>query len=113
MSATVRLSSKLPGEEEINGLDHLASSLLDSPHQVLVAICWLDVPKITEDTDKDERVPTVRVRRVEPIDVIAKVPDAILKLAAELFESRTGRRALPFDVLDVEHGGYVGNPEED
>lgn len=113
MSAVVRLSSKLPGEEEINGLDHLASSLLDNPHQVLVAICWLDVPKITEDTDKEERVPTIRVRRIEPIAAVDKVPDEIIKLAAELHEARTGRRALPFDVLDVKDGGYVGDPEED
>lgn len=113
MSATVRLSSKLPGEDEINGVDHLAPKLQDDPHQVLVCLTWIDVAKITHDVDADADVPTIRVRRIEPIAAVDKVPDEIVKLAAELHEARTGRRALPFDVLDVKDGGYVGDPEED
>lgn len=110
MSSTVKLSSKLAASEELNGLDNLATSLRENPEQVIVSICWFDVKSIVHDVDSGEDVPTVRLRRVEPIDVVEKIPDAVMKLAAELFEKRTGRRPLPFDVVEYEEQGYV-DPE--
>lgn len=113
MSDSVKLSAKLSKDDETNGLDHLAGELINNPDQVIAAIVWLDVSKVTHDVDKSTDVPTVRVRRIEPFGPIAKVPADVIKMAAELQEARTGKKALPFDVLEVDKdGGYVNPPEE-
>lgn len=108
MSARIAMSSKLPGDPEINGLDDLHESLVDNPAQVVVALVWLDVPKITIDTEADatyrER-PTVRIRKIEPIDVADKVPDEIIALYTSLQEKRTGKTPLPF--LQLERSGLT------
>lgn len=113
MSAKVTLSSKLPGESEINGLDELQQSLVDNPHQIIVAIVWGDVPSVRYNTDEDEHVPTFRIRKIEPIDVVGKVPQEIVELAQRLTEKRLGRTPLPFATLEPEHGGgYVSDLDE-
>lgn len=103
MSATIKLSSRLPGDEEINGLDDLVPELLEDPQQVVCAIVWFkvkDVRRIIERRDDEPaEIPTVEVARVEPIDVVGRVPAAIITLAAELYEKRTGNNPLPFDQL--------------
>ena len=50
MSAKVRLSSKLPGEPEINGLDELSATLAEDPHQIICALVFLDVPDLVNAT---------------------------------------------------------------
>lgn len=99
MSALIRLSSKLPADEETNGLDSLHEQLVDNPDQVVCAITWLVVPKVTRVTATKEDVPTIEVRRVEPIGTVEQTPAAIQRLAADLYEKRTGRNPLPFDAL--------------
>jgi hypothetical protein len=100
MSALVRLSSKLPGDPEINGLDYLSEELASHPtDQVVCVLAWLTVPKVTTVTATGAVVPTVEISRVEPIGVIEKTPAAIQQLAAELYERRTGRNPLPFDQI--------------
>jgi hypothetical protein len=101
VSARIALSSKLPADEETNGLDSLNQSLVDNPHQIIAALVWLDCPKITVDTESGDERPTVRVRRVEPFGTVDKIPAAVVKLALQLQEKRTGRQALPFDRLDA------------
>lgn len=114
MSALVKLSSKLPGETEINGVDDLAEILVRDPDQIIVCLTWYAVPKITRDTQAKTEVPTIEVRRIEPIDVVARVPAAVQKLAAELYEKRTGgRQPLPFDVVEIEDGGGYVVPSSD
>ena len=44
MSASVKLSSKLPGDAEINGLDDRADWLEDNPDELLVVVAYLQVP---------------------------------------------------------------------
>lgn len=112
MSQAVRLSSKLAKDDETNGLDHLGAQLAKDPHQVVCAIVWLTVRNITEDVDTGERVPTVMIKRIEPVAAVDKVPDEIVKLASDLYQTRTGRSPLPFEVTEVIEGGYV-NPSED
>ena len=103
MSATVKLSSRLPGDPEINGLDSLRDELLEDPTQVVCAICWIkvkDIRRIIEpDPESRAEIPTVEISRIEPIDVVDRVPKAITDMAAELYEKRTGRNPLPFDSL--------------
>lgn len=111
MSATVKLSSKMPGDEEINGLDSIQDQLLN-PEQVVAAIVWFVPTKVTEDLATGERVPTVEVRRVEPIGTPAQVPQEVQTLAANLYERRTGRNPLPFEEL-MAPAGEVEEVEAD
>lgn len=113
MSQAVRLSSKLSKDDETNGLDHLASTLAKNPHQVVCAITWLTVQKVTEDVDAGDRVPTVMIKRIEPIGTIDAVPEAVIELALKLYGERLGGRTpLPFAVVETVEGGYV-NPSDD
>jgi hypothetical protein len=108
MSQAVRLSSKLSKDDETNGLDQLASRLAKDPHQVICAITWLTVQKVTDDIETGNRIPTVQVKRIEPIGTVDAVPDAVIALAAELYSDRLGGRTpLPFDVIETIEGGYV------
>ena len=102
MSATVKLSSKLPGDPEINGLD--AFSDYHDPETPICVIAWVVPAKITEDLATGARVPTMEIRRIEPIGTPAKVPQVIQDLAAELYEKRTNRNPLPFSALMAPKG---------
>lgn len=100
MSDRVKLSSKLEGNEETNGLDAIAGKLVEDPATIRVALVWLDVPQVVVNTDSGAHVPTVRVRRIEPLGDVDDVSAAVRKLAADAHEARTGRTPLPFDVID-------------
>ena len=109
MSALIRLSSKLPGDPETNGLDSLHEQLVGDPDQVVCVLAWLVVPKVTRVVATGDEVPTVEVRRIEPIGAIDRTPASVQQLAAELYEARTGTNPLPFgqivaprDRIDVE-----------
>lgn len=102
MSAVVRLAGRLPGDIEINGLDSIADELCARPDDVVVALVWFDVSKVTRDVDSHTDVPTVRVRRVEPLGGVADIASSLTAMAEKAFEERTGRKALPFDQLELD-----------
>jgi hypothetical protein len=102
MSATVKLSSALPGDFETNGVDAQAGKLVDDPDQLRCAVIWYDTQKVTHDIDADAYVPTIRVRRIEPIGDVGEVSAAVQQLVAGAHEQRTGRKPLPFDLVEVE-----------
>lgn len=104
MSAVVKLSTKLPGDAEVNGLDARAAWLEKHPDELLVCIAYVDVSKVTIDTDSGAHVPTVRVRRIEPLGELDDVPQAVRDAMAEAESERTGRTPIPFGV--VEAGEY-------
>ena len=104
MSALIKLSTKLPGDEETNGLDAQVGHLLDNPQELLVAVVWLDVAKVTEEIDSGATIPTVRVRRIEPLGATGDVSAAIRDLIDVAVEKRTGRRPIPFDIAEVVAG---------
>jgi hypothetical protein len=101
MSDLVKLSTRLPGETDINGVDALAAELVKDPETIRVAVLWFDVTKVTHDTDTGDDVPTIRVRRLEPIGDVDTIPDSIRHVVDVATEKRTGRAALPFDLVDV------------
>lgn len=109
MSALIALSSKLPGDKEVNGLDSLHASIVENPRQVICAFVWLDVPKITVDTEDDDedraQRPTVRVRKIEPFGAVEKVPSEVIELMTRLAEARLGHVPLPFDELRPQRSG--------
>jgi hypothetical protein len=113
VSQLVRLSSKLAKDPEVNGLDDHAVSLAQDPHQVLCAIAWFTVSKVTTDVETNEAVPTVMIKRIEPIALVDSVPADVVELALKLYTERTGKQSpLPFAVTEVIEGGY-SNPSRD
>lgn len=101
MSATVKLGAKLPADLETNGLDAQAQALTDDPEAIRVAVVWYDTLKITDMTDTGDRIPTIRVRRIEPIGDVTTIPDTLRRLVDQAVENRTGRTPLPFDEVEV------------
>lgn len=103
MSQTVKLSSKLPGDPEINGLDALHDRLTmdDTP---ILCLTWVVPTKVTRDISSEIEVPTVEVRRIEPIAAVDLAPQEVVNLAAELYEKRTGRNPLPIEGFTYEDG---------
>lgn len=100
MSSIVQLSSKLPGDEDFNGVDAIALDLLKDPDTIRVAVVFYDVSKITRQVDAGTDVPTIRVRKLEPISTVSDVPDAIRTIVDQAIESRTGRKPLPLDQVE-------------
>ena len=98
MSDLVKLSTKLPGDAEINGLDALHDRLCVETTPVL-CLAWVVPTTTTRDLEAGVEVPRVEIRRIEPIGPVKSVPTAIITLAAELYEKRTGRQALPIESL--------------
>lgn len=101
MSAVVKLSPKMPGDASINGVDHYVEELIDDPASIRVAVLYYDVAKMTHDTDTDQNVPTIRVRRIEPIGNIEEAPKALRELVAKAEQARTGRTPIPFEIVDA------------
>jgi hypothetical protein len=99
MSALVRLGAKMPADIDTNGLDDLVDELTSEPSTIRVAVCWFDVSKITLDTDSDAHIPTVRIRRFEPLGTVDAVDPAIVTAVQSAHQQRTGREPLPFDVV--------------
>lgn len=101
MSAVVKLSSKMPGDAEINGVDAMRDDLIADPEVIRVAVVYFDVQKITHDTDTSTDVPTIRVRRIEPLGDIDAVDKGVRSAVAKAEEARTGRSAIPFEIVEV------------
>lgn len=113
MSNAVKLSTKLGADPELNGVDALAADLIERPKVLRAAIIWFDVAKETLDVDKGDRVPTIRVRRIEPLGDVDDVPTAVTKAVGESMQKRTGRAALPFGIVEVSEEAYGDTLPED
>lgn len=98
MSATIRLSGKLPGDPEINGLDSQHERLVRDD-TALLCLAWVKPTKTVVDRATGDQIPTVELARIEPIGSVTSVSSEIITLAAELYERRTGRSALPIAQL--------------
>lgn len=98
MSQLIRLSSKLPGDAEINGLDGLHQQLCIDATAVL-CYAWVKPVKVVRDVETEEIVPTVQLARVEPIGRVTSLEQRYVDDAAHLYEKRTGRNPLPIGAL--------------
>lgn len=101
MSAIVKMSAAMPGDPEINGVDSWSDWLEANPDEILVAVVYLDTKKVTIDTDTGDHVPTVRVRRIEPLGPIANVSKTVRAAVAAAEKERTGRAPIPFEIVEV------------
>jgi hypothetical protein len=104
----VKLSGKLPGDLETNGLDQMVEELTVSPDTIRHALIWFDVSKVTDDIDAGTHIPTVRVRRIEPLGDADQVSAEVRKLAMARSEERLGRTPLPFDSIDADDAKVDG-----
>jgi hypothetical protein len=91
----MKLQGSLP-QGDSNGLVVAAQGLVDDPDSKHVAVVILDCSKITEDVDSGDRVPTVRIRRIELIQ--GDDGEVLMRLLHRAFEARTGKVVLPFEM---------------
>lgn len=105
MSAVAKLRAKLPGNPDINGLDGIAAELLQTPEKVRCAFIWYDVSQILEDVATGNHVPTIEVRRFEPIGDADAVPTEIREAVAAMADQRLGKQALPFEEISPRDDG--------
>lgn len=113
MSATVKLSTKLPGDDGINGVDAWAEWLENNPDKLLVCVAYIDTANIKIDTDTGAHVPTVRVRRIEPLGPIDGVSEAVRKAVAAAESERTGRTPIPFEIVETGEYAYSSTIDGD
>lgn len=107
-----KLASSLPAGEG-NGLDAIATELIEDPHDIHVVVALVDCKKTTTDYDSGDVIPTARIRRVEPIDADDK--DLAAKMLRRALERRTGKTVLPFDLeedLRAAFGNFDPNTGE-
>lgn len=105
MSAVVRLSSKLPGDDAINGIDSTVAELLSTPETVRVGIIYYDVAKVVHDVPTNKDVPTLQIRRIEPIGTADSVPVEIREAFLGYVAKRTGKEPLPFEQTSSDAAG--------
>jgi hypothetical protein len=109
MSNKVKLTTKLPGGEEWNGLDHYAQDI-KADHTLMLG-CWVvfDVPAAEVNYDQGTTTPKLRVRQVEVLTTDGSVPEYLRDQLEQAFSERTGKAMLPLDQGD---GGPVDDEEQ-
>lgn len=100
MSAVVKLSSALPADDELNGLDETAADLIADRKSIRAAIVLYDRAKVVENTDDGTVVPYARIRKFTPLGKASEVPADLQKMITAADHDRTGRQPLPFDVVE-------------
>jgi hypothetical protein len=107
---TVKIAGRAP-DGEGNGLTAIAQALIDNPAEMHVVIAIVDCSKTTTDHDKDEVIPTARVRRIEVVD--DKDDGKRLRdLMQRAFERRTGKTVLPLELEDELRAAF-GDGDDD
>lgn len=101
MSDTVKLSSALPKDDELNGLDDTAEELIADRRTIRAGFVLYDTAKVVEKTDDDTTVPYIRFRKFVPLGKASEVPASLQKLILKADQDRTGREPLPFDAVDA------------
>lgn len=97
----MKLRAKLPAHEDNNGLDYVVGDLLETPETVRCAFVWYSVSDINEKVTTGDRVPTVEIRKIEPLPGDAKsVPAEIRNAVMAMADKRLGKQALPFDQVE-------------
>lgn len=113
MTTEVKLAGRLPGSVENNGMYSVQPDLLKTPAEHRLAVIWYDVPKIVDDVESGDRVPTMRVLRIEPMGEVDEASQVLREMVMQKAEARLGATPLPFGdvspddvhVLDGEEDG--------
>lgn len=112
MSAGISMSGALPAGDG-NGLAAIYDQLTDPDDtSKFVAVCILDCKSFKLDKDTKEKIPQVRIRRIE---VITSTDDVTVlqRLLRRALDKRTGRQALPYDVEEAIEGVFLAAEPDD
>lgn len=112
MSSSLKLSTALPGDDAINGLDALADDLVGDPSQMICAVIICDVKDVRFVTDLEAHIPTLRFRRGEAWP-LAETPEAVRIAMIQRSEARLGRTPLPFGEVVVKGPDAADRPNPD
>lgn len=112
MSDSLKLSTALPGDDEINGLDALAEELTHDPSRMICAVLILDVKDVRYIRDLEAHVPTLRFRRGEAW-LLNDTPEEVRLAMIERAEERMGRTPLPFGDLGATKAQRDDRPDPD
>lgn len=112
MSNSLKLSTALPGDDEINGLDVLAEPIVTDPSQMICVVAVLDVKDVRYIRDLEAHVPTLRFRRGEAW-LLNDTPEEVRLAMIERAEERMGRTPLPFGELGATKGQRDDRPNPD
>lgn len=107
VSKSVKLAGRLPGSTENNGLLSVVDDLVGDPKTVRMYVIWGDVLTITRDVETDDDVPTLRVKRIEPMGEADAASQALQELVMRAAEQRLGHTPLPFDETEPGDGVMV------
>ena len=92
----------------------MAKELTLGPKTLRCAVVWFDVKEVKQDVDTGDYVPTIRVRRIEPLGDADDVTKAIRQEVEAAMEKRTGRTPIPWDVVEITEERYSDTlPEGD
>jgi hypothetical protein len=111
VSKSVKLAGRLPGSTENNGMLSVVDDLVQDPKTVRMYVVWADVLTITRDVETDDDVPTLRVKRIEPMGTASEAQQALQELVMQAAETRLGHTPLPFDEVDPDAVRIIGGDE--
>jgi len=111
MSAVVSLGSKLPADVDMNGLDATIKDLLREPEKLQAAVVFYNVDKITVKPEAGTEIPTIVLRRFEPIGKASEIGDAVFEVMMQAAKTRTGKEPLPLDTVEVVEQGPLPDAE--
>lgn len=113
MTTEVKLAGRLPGSIENNGMYNVQPDLLKTPSEHRLAVIWYDVPKIVDDVETGDRVPTMRVLRIEPMGEVGEATEALREMVMQAAEARTGKSPLPFDDVSPDDVHVISGEDGD
>jgi hypothetical protein len=113
VSKSVKLAGRLPGSIESNGMYSVEGALVESPKERRLAVIWYDVPKITDDVETGDRVPTIRILRIEPIGDVDEASQALQELVLQKAEARLGATPLPFGDVGPDEPHVLEDGDDD
>ena len=113
MSAVVKLASRMPADVDLNGLDATVPRLLADPEKLQAAVVFYNVSEIRVKPEAGTEIPTVVLRRFEPIGEAGKIGDAVMQVMLDAARTRTGKDPLPLDTVEVVEQGALSDAEYD
>lgn len=112
MSAVVKLASAMPSDTELNGIDSISQDLIDNPDRPRIAVVVFTTRTITSNPELGTTVPTIAIRRIEPLGYQDQVSEVVRQELVKAAESRTGKAALPLDTVEVVDQGSLGDGDD-
>jgi hypothetical protein len=104
----MNIATGLP-KGEGNGLAPILSDLLRDPHAVHVVIALVDCKSTKIEHETGDRIPTIRIKRVEAI--VGDDLKQARRLLERAYETRLGDTTLPFE-LEQDTRAAFGEDDE-